>query len=264
MPSPFPGMDPFIESPAHWPDFYARFISELANAINDLLPDQYVARINEHVMSIAPTYRVEGEDDPEFIPDVAVVSAPQSAASIGGENPAGLLAPVMVGNINFFDDYAEGFIQVLRLPEQELVTVIELLSPTNKYGEGRGIYMKKRREFLSQKVNLVELDLIRAGVRLQFDQPLPPGHYRAFISRSDERPRTSVYSWSVREPLPKLPIPLRAGEGAIVVALLTAFGKAYDQGRYPKLIDYRAAPPPPSFSSSDSEWIRQTLSNKVS
>jgi hypothetical protein len=261
-------MDPFLESPTHWADFHARFIPALADAINDLLPEQYVARINEHVMSIAPTYRAEGEDDPEFIPDVAVI-APKEPAISKANNPlsetpqtGAVAAPVIVANVNFLDEYSEGYIEIVRLPQPELVTVIELLSPTNKYGEGRGLYMKKRREFLAQPVNLVELDLLRAGARLQFDQPLPAGHYHVFVSKMDQRPKTAVYSWSVREPILRIPIPLKPGEFEIIVDLSLPLRAAYEAGRYRKLIDYRASPPPPSFSSVDAEWIRQLLTTQ--
>jgi len=254
-------MDPYLESPKHWSDFHARFIFTLAEAVNLQLPENYVARISEHVMSIAPTLREEG-DDPVYLPDVAVLG--------GGTNEAGtyvstaraiasggVMTPVLMENIIFADDYVESYLHVVRLPEMDLVTVVELFSPTNKYGEGRGIYMKKRREFLNQKVNLVELDLIRAGGRLQFGKPLPPGHYHAFVSPVDRRPQTEVYTWSVRDRLPTIPIPLRPTDKTVLVDLSIPFSAAYDAGRYRRIVDYHAAPPAPSLSSNDAEWVRQ-------
>jgi hypothetical protein len=254
-------MDPYLESPTHWSDFHARFIFTLAEAVNQQLPKNYIARISEHVMSIAPTLREEG-DDPVYLPDVAVLGSGEASAA--QHDPTGqpiesasVMTPVMLENIIFVDDYVESYLHVVRLPEMELVTAVELFSPTNKYGEGRGIYMKKRREFLSQKVNLVELDLIRAGGRLQFGKPLPPGHYHAFVSPIDRRPQTEVYTWSIRDRLPTIPIPLRPSESNVHVDLSTPFSAAYDAGRYRRIVDYEAAPPAPSLSSPDAEWVRQ-------
>jgi len=259
-------MDPYLESPAHWSDFHARFIYTLADAINSQLPDNYVARIGEHVMAISPTLQEEGDDDPVYLPDVAVLGeraptarggglrAPETGAEASG---AVMLSPVLLENIILMDDYVESYVQVVRLPEMELITVLELFSPTNKYGEGRGIYMKKRREFRNQKVNLAALDLIRAGGRLQFDRPLPSGHYHAFVSLADRRPQTEVYSWSIRDRLPVIPIPLRSKEQTIRVDLMKPFTTAYDAGRYGKIVNYKASPPKPSLSASDAEWIKQ-------
>ena len=76
MPSPFPGMDPYLESPTHWSDFHHRFISALSEAINDRLPDSYVARIDEHVMAVTPMLHEES-DGPIFLPDVSIVATAQ-------------------------------------------------------------------------------------------------------------------------------------------------------------------------------------------
>jgi hypothetical protein len=167
----------------------------------------------------------------------------------------------MLDNVRIADDYTETYIEVRRLPEQQIVTVIELFSPTNKYGEGRGIYMQKRREFLAQPINIVELDLLRAGVRLEFAKPVPHNHYHVFLSAADERPRTRVFSWSVRERLPIIPIPLKAPDQDLRLDVNGPFGVAYHNGRYRKVVDYGIPPPPPSFASADSDWIRQMVSS---
>lgn len=39
MASPFPGMDPYLEDPAFWPDFHHRFLENWCDALADLLPD---------------------------------------------------------------------------------------------------------------------------------------------------------------------------------------------------------------------------------
>lgn len=257
MPSPFPGMDPYLESPAHWSDFHPRFILEIAGAINDRLPDHYIARIGEHVMVVNPVLEPPGGS--RFVPDVTVVrGAPADPAF--GANVAAVIAPpaATLLNIESLDPYTEAYVQVLRLPEQEVITVLELLSPTNKYGEGRGEYMRKRREFRQQGVNVVEIDLLRAGVRLEFFQPLPAGHYYAFVSRGSRPTVTDAYPWTVQAPLPVIPVPLRAPDADVAVCLAEPFTAAYDSGRYWKLIDYTRPPPPPAFGPRDAEWVAQT------
>src|SRR3954471_1069598 len=203
MPSPFPGMDPYLESPTHWSDFHARFVSSLADAINDRVPGNYIARIGEHVTVVNPVLEPPG--GPSFVPDVTVVRSAAEASKGGTATVVAVPPPVTVTNIEFVDPHTETYVEVHRLPDLELVTVLELLSPTNKYGDGRGEYMRKRREFRQQSVNLVELDLLRAGSRFEFLEPLPPGHYYAFVSRASRPAVTDAHAWSVRSRMPAIP-----------------------------------------------------------
>ena len=255
MPSPFPGMDPYLESPAHWSDFHATFIQEVRDAINDRLPENYVARVGEHVSLVNPVFEVPG--GPSFYPDVTVMR--RDTAGAGGTSTALITPPVVtLTNIESLDPHTETYIQVVRLPEQELVTVLELLSPTNKYGDGRGEYMRKRREFREQRVNLVELDLLRAGVRIEFFERPPPGHYYAFVSRGTRPALTDAHAWTVRSRWPTIPVPLRPPDADVAINLAQPFASAYEKGRYWKLIDYSKPPPPPAFAADDADWVAQT------
>ena len=48
MAGPFPGMDPYLELKASWPDFHNRLIAEICNALGGSLPGSYVrASTNE-------------------------------------------------------------------------------------------------------------------------------------------------------------------------------------------------------------------------
>ena len=257
MKSPFPGMDPYLESPAHWSDFHGHFVPELAEAINQRLPENYVARLGEHVSVVASV--ASPPESQTFYPDVTVTRAPSGAAGQpGGAAVLSMPAPVTLENVVFTDERTESYVRIVRLPDQELVTVLELLSPTNKYGDGRGEYMQKRREFLRQPVNVVELDLLRAGVRMEFARPLPPGHYYAFVSRASRPRLTDVHAWAVRDPMPAVPVPLLPPDGDLAVDLAPAFAEAYARGRYWRLIDYTNPPPPPLFGGPDAEWVAET------
>src|SRR5688500_10610589 len=104
----------------------------------------------------------------------------------------------------------ETFLVIRERETMEIVTVIETLSPANKRAssDGREQYLAKREEILRSRTNLVEIDLLRGGKRLPA-QGMPTGDYYALVSRGHKRPRTDVYAWSIRQPLPEIPIPLK-------------------------------------------------------
>ena len=116
--------------------------------------------------------------------------------------------------------------------------MLELLSPTNKGDGGYSDYLTKRAAILRQKVHLVELDLLLAGRRMPLGAPLPKADYYAMVARSDRRPNVDVYSWSVRDPLPTIPIPLRAPDPDIGTDIAAVFATAYEKGRYARSLDY--------------------------
>jgi hypothetical protein len=139
------------------------------------------------------------------------------------------------------------------------VTVIEILSPTNKTGLGRGQYLQKRRELLDQPVHLVEIDLLLGGRRLPMGGPLPAGDYHAFVSRAEKRESSDVYAWSVRRTLPAIPIPLTAPDQDLSMDLAAVVARAYDQGRYQRLIQY-GKPLDLPLSNEDQSWLRGLFS----
>jgi hypothetical protein len=245
-------MDPYIESPVHWPDFHVTFINTLRETIADTLPDTYFARIQEDAVlpePEPPAYKV--------VPDVLVgADAPGRAVATSAPSGVATLEPATLPNIVALDPHIEHLIEITRMPEAEVVTVVAVLSPTNKQGDGRGFYMNKRGRLLQgESVSLVEIDLLRAGRRIQLSTPLPQAHYYAFVSRADRRPYCQVYSWTVRHKLPTIPIPLRAPTPDASADLAHAFELAYQRGRYGRLVRYAEPPPPPAFSPEDADWV---------
>jgi hypothetical protein len=253
--SPFPGMDPYVESPRHWQDFHHRFIDDLSDAISERLPENYVARIEQDVLMVAHD---DEELDKLVGPDLTVsrtVGQRRSALKARSGGGTSVLEPVVIPNVERLDPLTEGFIEIRRLPDQELVTVIEVLSRTNKSKEGRAIYLEKRERLLRQPISLVEIDLLRSGRRLELAKPLPPGHYYAFVSRVDRKPLCDVFAWSVRDALPAVQVPLDVNDGPVKVPLGAPFDRTFRRGRYLRLTDYSEPPPAPSFSREDAKWI---------
>jgi hypothetical protein len=143
---------------------------------------------------------------------------------------------------------------------ETLVTVIEVLSPTNKIrgSRGRASFMAKRHEILNTDVHWVEIDLLRAGVPSVTDPPLRPADYRILVSRSDLRTRTRYYPVDVREALPVVSIPLRGKDPEVPLDLGAVFRTVYDRAAYDASVDYRKAPNPP-LEGADAKWARELL-----
>jgi hypothetical protein len=152
----------------------------------------------------------------------------------------------------------ETWIEIFHLPEMELVTVVEILSPSNKGGSGRSEYLAKRNRFIDQPVNLVEIDLLLSGTRMLMKTRLPDGNYFAIVARSEGRPDAAVYSWSVRDPLPVIPIRLRAPESDVPLDLASVFRSTYDRGGYNRIMRY-VTPVPTSLplALDDRRWAEQ-------
>jgi hypothetical protein len=252
VPSPFPGMDPYLEDPAYRSDFHHRFIDDLSDAITARLPGNYFAKIDEHVVIIDPEL-----DNPRLvIPDVSVARDPRREPG-GAAVVADLdLEPEIMTNVLHLDPTTQAFIEIRRMPERNLITVVELLSPVNKNG-AQGQYLDKRQLLLRKKVPIVEIDLLRGGRRLSLNKPLPDGHYFGFVSRFEPKSVCEVYHWTVRRRLPKLPVPLRLEDGDIRVDLQEVFGITFERGRYSKMIDYKKTPPGPAFFGDDMEWVAE-------
>ena len=116
--------------------------------------------------------------------------------------------------------------------ERRLVTAIEVLSPTNKRGDGREEYLKKRHRILRSEAHLVEIDLLRAGRRIPMKRALPPAPYYVYVGRDEFRPVTDVWPIRLDQPLPSIPIPLLAGDADVILDLQLAVTAVYDLSDY--------------------------------
>jgi hypothetical protein len=252
MNSPFPGMDPYLEDPAFWSDFQLTFIGCWREAIADVLPEPYEARLDETVHFV----QMPEEVIKLVYPDVTVSRGRKSSRSTPQrEFGTTLLKPTIIPH-QPLQRVHQGRIEILHRPDRSLVAVLEMLSPTNKVGDGFADYCGKRQAILRKKTHLVELDLLLAGRRLPLSRPLPAGDYFVLISRAEKRPDCEVYAWSLRQPLPGMPIPLRAPDGDVFVDLQAVFGHTYQRGRYARSLRYGRAPFAP-LSQKDKRWVME-------
>lgn len=239
MPSPFPGMDPYLEG-ASWGDVHTQLSAEIARQLTPRLRPRYLARTTRRfVMEIQSGVAVTLAG---VYPDVGVLRervSPAYGASAQTKTRPLRMATVLPEPVPLIT------VEIRDVAERRLVTAIEVLSPTNKRGEGRQEYLGKRQRLLLSDVHLIEIDLLRAGERLPMRSPLPSVPYFVFLSRAGQRPFTDVWPISLDEPLPTIPVPLLPGDADVELDLQSAFTSVYDALGYDLEIDYARPPEVP-------------------
>ena len=84
--------------------------------------------------------------------------------------------------------------EVREAATQKVVTVIEILSPSNKRGQGREKYLAKRQKIFASQTNLVEINLLREGLPMPLAQEIQISQYRVLCSRSSDGGSSSIQS----------------------------------------------------------------------
>lgn len=253
MPSPFPGMDPFIEC-GPWSDFHTSAIAEIRRGLNHALPDGYAARVEQ---------RVYVDDDPpevvtrEVAPDAVVFESPESTNSQASQAGTLTAFKTLVWPMPF--EHHENWLEVRDERNSRIITLIELLSPSNKRAgaKGRRLYLRKRRRVLESRTHFIEIDLLRGGSTVWPAPPSPDGTYYAAVSRAEKRPKVQVFSWTLRDRLPSIAIPLKAGTPEIMLNLQEVFDRVYDDGRYGRALYETTLSP--KLSAEDQAWVNQLL-----
>lgn len=260
MQSPFPGMDPYLEQPGRWRGIHVTFLTCLMARLNAELPTPYTADIEESVQLV----EADELSLREAIPDVNVtrgLSHPAVTEPSGAGHNLATLEPVVLSHPPG-EQIKHRWIEIRHAIDRSLISVIELLSPTNK-ADGRSEYLAKRVALMAQHVHLIEIDLFTGGKRLPMQEPLPPADYLAMVSRAENRPLAHVYSWSMRDRLPRIPIPLKAPDADHWVDLQAVFAQAYESGAYGRKLDY-AAPPAIRLRELDANWVTSTARGAAS
>lgn len=226
MPSPFPGMDPYLEDEKYWPSFQQHLVASLyqvlmPSLINTDRMDRYRARVGQR------RYIVE--------------------------------MPLFTSVLR--EEHVEEFVEIRQRSDGQLVTLIDIPSPTNKTRtEGREAYLARRHDAQREGANLVEIDLVLQGQPLldYSRENLPEWNYLVTVVRRHQPERYEIYSSTIRKRLPRFKLPLAASEHDAVVDLQIAFNRAYDSGGFGNLIDYDS-PPKHVQTDADLRWIDDLL-----
>jgi hypothetical protein len=249
-------MDPYLER--SWRDVHADLVAQARAALNQVLPGDLIARMEERVV----IDNVQELHSKVIYPDVRVYENPDQIQYGAPEGGASAVAEPIILEVPL-EQPTEQYVTVVEAEGGQLVTVIEVLSPTNKLpGKGRDEYRQKRDELNLANVNLVELDLIRAGDwrELLFPAIAPAQSqtpYRAIVRRIHPKRRIELYPISLRTRLPKISIPLRLSDKDVILDLQSLVDEVYDRGRYDR-INYNRPPEPP-LEEPDQAWGEELL-----
>ena len=256
QPSPFPGMDPYIER--SWEDVHPTLIGYIKEVLAPQLPDDLAARIEERVYIDQGGHYV-----PFRKPDVRVVERPTwGEPGGGGTVTAGVATrPVLIDWAA--EEITEGYIQIVDAAGDRIVTAIEVIGPANRLsGAGRTAYLRKQAEFFASDTSLVEIDLVRAGESVTMLTPyLVPvtfhTTYRVGVRRAVDHSKGELYPIGLPDRLPTVAVPLRPGEPDVLVDLQDLVNRAYRNGRYDRT-DY-ARPCDPPLTGPEADWADALL-----
>ncbi len=253
MPSPFPGMDPYLEG-SLWTTLHHGLGSEIVRHLAPKLRPRYVALpVERFVMELNEGV---GITTTSAYPDVAVATAQTESPALEQEVTT-VAAPLRLATV-IPEAVPHVSIEIRDTQQRHLVTAIEILSPTNKRGEGIREYLTKRQRLLLSAVHLLEIDLLRQGRRVPMQQPLPEAPYFVFLSRAESRPMTDIWPVALDQPLPTVPVPLLPGDDDVLLDLQAVLTAAYDLPGYDLIIDY-TEPPEIPLTEAEAAWVERHL-----
>ena len=258
MPTPFPGMDLYLERAGMWEEVHTRLIVAIADTLGPQVRPKYRVGVEQRTYLAVLT-----PDEYELVgkPDVLVAAPRRHEQSIQATTTTVGIAPKVV-QLPMPEEVIERHLTVRDVVTGEVITVLELLSPTNKLTrDGRRQYARKRRQVLGSATHFIEMDLLRAGepfpFRVQDDDT--QSDYRIIVSRAHDRPQAAAYLFTIRDPIPAIPVPLQPGDPEPSVPLNRLMHDVYDRAGYDLALDYQQAPPPPPMPDQDVQWIQHLL-----
>lgn len=244
----FPGMNPYLEYPALWPEIHSGLISNLMRFLNPQITPIYRAAVDKRVYQDAVLVG---------IPDNIVFQRSadgEKTGSLSSATTAIVAEPERV-TIPALEEIREPYLEVRDVATGKVITVLELLSPANKRsGEGRRQYLQKRQSVLNSQSHFVEIDLLRGGEPMPIDGGRK-ADYQIMVSRSPERPVAERYPFNLQESIPRFFLPLQAGDAEPVIDLGQLILQACEEAAIDLAIDYSQSPNPP-LSDQQLHWLK--------
>jgi Protein of unknown function (DUF4058) len=258
MPSPFPGMNPYLEHPELFPGLHHWLIIEIARLLSPQLRPKYRVAVEVRM------YESSGENALLVgIPDV-VVKTRQTATNSTMTNLAVVAPSIKPVRVTIPMPLAikEGYLEVREVGTETLVTTIEILSPGNKrQGKGRQMYEEKREQVLVSRTNLVEIDLLRKGDPMPMIGNNIQSDYRILVCRGNSRPYADLYAFNLPDIIPNFILPLRSEDTEPVIDLQALLNEVYDISGYDLVVDY-SQEAVPALSEEDAVWADALLRDK--
>ncbi|PDW04797.1 DUF4058 family protein [Candidatus Viridilinea mediisalina] len=261
MYSPFPGMDPYLEDPKGWPGVHLRMLGVISDMLVEQVAPHFSVVVEERV------YIADEDDDDDalqaqarrqFVPDIFLVERPQlqnatTAVSLS-VTPA-----TIIERLPSDVEQRDRYLAIYDRRQRELVTTLELLSPWNKARGTRGQreFLAKRAAIFTTRTNWLEIDLLRAGERPE--EVVGQSDYYALLHRGSNIGRLEVWYVDVRDPLPRISVPLRSPHPDAVLDLQAAFTTVYRRARYGDDVDYERPVPPPALPPAAALWAAQRV-----
>lgn len=253
MPSPFPGMNPYLEQPDAWQDFHNSFIPAIRDALSRQVSPHFFVKIEEQLFVHEPATEERlriGRADVALSKAVTIEFGSEPAV-------ATLDAPEQLDVETAFDIEKHNYLEIHDRQRRDVVAVIEVLSPSNKQpGADRDLYLAKRRNILRSPANFVEIDLLRGGPKMPTNKT-PVCDYGILVSRSEDRPKVGHWPIMLRDRLPKIPVPLRDPIPLAWLDLQEILHTVYDRAYYKDYI-YQGTPEPP-LSGADRAWAEELV-----
>lgn len=254
--NPFPGMNPYLEQSRFWPGVHNDLIAQMRTSLGPKLPPQYRMEINERY-ELDVALSIDGEASRDIIPDFSITTGRAGGPNVAVQDPA---EPTIGIRVSTPAPVRVTYLEVRQAPDDQVVTVVEVLSPTNKVpGSGRSDYIRKREDILASPVNLVEIDLLRGGEPMPLTTPVPRCHYRILVSREYWRPSARLFPFMVWDAIPRFPIPLVEGDGSIEADIGPLLAAMHHTARYNLVVNYDNPPPGPALEPDHGRWLEERI-----
>jgi len=261
MKSPFPGMNPYLEQSSLWSQVHLNLIDAIQKyLLQKLAPHYYVGVEQTTYLSIVPPHNsLIGRPD-IFIADDANGTSSPVATHLKTPQTKVVIKPKQFKIPQQMEEKRQRYLTVRHIETQEVITVIEIVSPANKIGlVGRKQYEDKCLKILSSLTHFVEIDLLRVGERLLIDTE-ETTDYRILVSREQTRPQLDAYLFNLRDPIPTITIPLREVDEEIELPLNQILQAVYIERRYDLIINYDQ-PVTPKLSDENQIWVKNCIAN---
>ncbi|MEO0826153.1 MAG: DUF4058 family protein [Cyanobacteria bacterium J06635_15] len=262
MPSPLPGMDPYLEHPDFWPEVHHWLITLIAETLVPQVRPKYRVAIEKRIYEV--NQLETGGNGNSLLVGIPNVSVHRQSAQAKIAEVASEVSPHQPQTVTLpmTEQVKQAYLEIREIQTGKVITAIEILSPVNKRpGEARNTYLQKRQRLLGSLTHLVEIDLLRGWQPMPILNAPATSDYRILVSPSDRRPSADLYLVDLQQSLPTFPIPLLSQDEPAALEIQTLLNAVYDRGGFDYVLDYSRELMPPLADNKQS-WATELLVEK--